>query len=205
MPHRLRRGAHLGPGRPAAGRLCPHRLPLPGRGGAHPGGAGLRAVSRRDRRAGLARPWPGGRHQRRPERRSRTWTALPFPAYEKLAGFPAGYHLPLFSYIEAPGATMVTSRGCPYQCSYCDRSVFKHGFRYNSADYIYEHMAAPAHALRRAPHQHLRRPLHPEPQAHRGALRAAVRPAPGAAVQLRRPGRPRRRRAAAPCSSGPAV
>ncbi len=65
---------------------------------------------------------------------------LPFPAYEKLAGFPKGYQLPLFSYIQAPGATMVTSRGCPYQCSYCDRSVFKRGFRYNSAEYIYRHM-----------------------------------------------------------------
>ncbi|MBA2881212.1 magnesium-protoporphyrin IX monomethyl ester (oxidative) cyclase [Desulfosalsimonas propionicica] len=65
---------------------------------------------------------------------------LPFPAYEKLAGFPKGYNLPLFSYIKAPGATMVTSRGCPYQCSYCDRSVFKSQFRYNSAEYIYEHM-----------------------------------------------------------------
>jgi anaerobic magnesium-protoporphyrin IX monomethyl ester cyclase len=65
---------------------------------------------------------------------------LPFPAYEKLAGFPRGYNLPLFSYIRAPGATMITSRGCPYQCSYCDRSVFKRGFRYNSAPYIYEHM-----------------------------------------------------------------
>lgn len=65
---------------------------------------------------------------------------LPFPAYEKLRGFPRDYHLPLFSYIDTPGATMITSRGCLYQCSYCDRSVFKKGFRYNSADYIYEHM-----------------------------------------------------------------
>jgi radical SAM superfamily enzyme YgiQ (UPF0313 family) len=65
---------------------------------------------------------------------------LPFPAYEKLQGFPGDYHLPLFSYINTPGATMITSRGCMYQCSYCDRSVFKKGFRYNSAAYIYEHM-----------------------------------------------------------------
>jgi magnesium-protoporphyrin IX monomethyl ester (oxidative) cyclase len=70
---------------------------------------------------------------------------LPFPAYEKLTGFPEGYHLPLFSYIRRPGATMVTSRGCPFQCSYCDRSVFKRGYRYNSAEYIFEHM----HHLRR--------------------------------------------------------
>jgi radical SAM superfamily enzyme YgiQ (UPF0313 family) len=66
--------------------------------------------------------------------------SLPFPAYEKLHGFPHDYHLPLFSYVNTPGATMITSRGCMYQCSYCDRSVFKKGFRYNSATYIYEHM-----------------------------------------------------------------
>jgi radical SAM superfamily enzyme YgiQ (UPF0313 family) len=66
--------------------------------------------------------------------------ALPFPAYEKLAGFPRGYHLPPFSYVRAPGTTLITSRGCVYQCSYCDRSVFQRGFRSNSADYIYEHM-----------------------------------------------------------------
>ncbi len=66
--------------------------------------------------------------------------SLPFPAYEKLDGFPGGYNLPLFSYIKFPGATMITSRGCPYQCSYCDRSVFKRGYRYNSAGYIYSHM-----------------------------------------------------------------
>ena len=65
---------------------------------------------------------------------------LPFPAYDKLRGFPGDYHLPLFSYVQTPGATMITSRGCVYQCSYCDRSVFKKGFRYNSAAYIYEHM-----------------------------------------------------------------
>ena len=66
--------------------------------------------------------------------------SLPFPAYEKLDGFPRGYELPLFSYANSPGATMITSRGCPYQCSYCDRSVFKRGYRFNSPKYIYEHM-----------------------------------------------------------------
>jgi len=66
--------------------------------------------------------------------------ALPFPAYDKLEGFPRGYHLPLFSFIRSPGATMVTSRGCLFQCTYCDRSVFKRGYRFNSPEYIYEHM-----------------------------------------------------------------
>ena len=66
--------------------------------------------------------------------------ALPFPAYEKLRGFPTHYHLPLFSYISTPGATMITSRGCMFSCSYCDRSVFQKGYRFNSAAYIYDHM-----------------------------------------------------------------
>ena len=64
---------------------------------------------------------------------------LPFPAYEKLKGFPKGYNLPLFSYAQFPGTSMITSRGCLFQCSYCDRSVYKKGFRYNSAKYIYDH------------------------------------------------------------------
>ena len=65
---------------------------------------------------------------------------LPFPDYDGLKGFPRSYNLPLFSFIEIPGATMSTSRGCPYECSYCDRSVFKRSYRYNSPEYIYEHM-----------------------------------------------------------------
>ncbi|HOW57117.1 MAG TPA: radical SAM protein [Smithellaceae bacterium] len=75
-----------------------------------------------------------------PQEKIRDLDSLPFPAYERLQGFPHDYHLPLFSYINTPGATMITSRGCLYECSYCDRSVFKKGFRYNSASYIYEHM-----------------------------------------------------------------
>lgn len=66
--------------------------------------------------------------------------ALPFPDYESLPGFPRGYNLPLFSFINVPGATLSTSRGCPYQCSFCDRSVFKRSYRYNSPEYIYAHM-----------------------------------------------------------------
>jgi anaerobic magnesium-protoporphyrin IX monomethyl ester cyclase len=65
---------------------------------------------------------------------------LPFPAYEKLPGFPRGYHLPLFAYEKRHGATMITSRGCPYTCSFCDRTVFERLYKVNSAEYIYAHM-----------------------------------------------------------------
>ena len=65
---------------------------------------------------------------------------LPFPAYEKLTGFPKTYRLPIFNYPKAPNTSCISSRGCPYSCSYCDRSVFRRSFRYNSAAYLYRHL-----------------------------------------------------------------
>ncbi len=65
---------------------------------------------------------------------------LPFPAYEKLAGYPDAYKLPIFNYPKAPNSSCISSRGCPYSCSYCDRSVFKRTFRFNSAEYLYQHL-----------------------------------------------------------------
>ncbi|HBT82653.1 MAG: B12-binding domain-containing radical SAM protein [Desulfuromonadales bacterium GWD2_61_12] len=66
--------------------------------------------------------------------------SLPFPAYEKLAGYPQAYQLPLFNYPKAPNTSCISSRGCPYACSYCDRSVFRRTFRWNSAGYLYAHL-----------------------------------------------------------------
>ncbi len=66
--------------------------------------------------------------------------SLPFPAYKKLAGYPEAYKLPIFNYPKVPNASCISSRGCPYACSYCDRSVFKRTFRYNSAEYLYSHL-----------------------------------------------------------------
>ena len=65
---------------------------------------------------------------------------LPFPAYEKLAGYPHAYQLPIFNYPRVPNSSCISSRGCPYACSYCDRSVFRNTFRYNSAEYLYAHL-----------------------------------------------------------------
>ncbi|HUJ19821.1 MAG TPA: radical SAM protein [Nitrospirota bacterium] len=67
--------------------------------------------------------------------------SLPFPAYHKLDGFPGSFEAALFNYPKTPTATVISSRGCPYQCSYCDRSVYRRSFRFNSAEYLYEHMA----------------------------------------------------------------
>ncbi len=66
--------------------------------------------------------------------------SLPFPSYEKLHGFPDSYRLPIFSYPKAPNTTIITSRGCPYSCSYCDRSVFRRSYRSNSPDYMLRYL-----------------------------------------------------------------
>lgn len=84
---------------------------------------------------------PDGKIRINPRRdRIKDLDELPFPAYEKLAGFPHAYHLPLFAYEKRHGATMITSRGCPYTCSFCDRTVFERLYKTNSAQYTYDHM-----------------------------------------------------------------
>lgn len=65
---------------------------------------------------------------------------LPFPAYDLLEGFPKKYVMPLFSYKRFPGVNIVSSRGCIYKCSYCDRSVFGNSFRFNSPAYTIDLM-----------------------------------------------------------------
>jgi anaerobic magnesium-protoporphyrin IX monomethyl ester cyclase len=63
---------------------------------------------------------------------------LPFPAYDLVEGFPRAYAPALFSYPRFPAASILSSRGCIYQCSYCDRSVFGKSFRWNSPEYTAE-------------------------------------------------------------------
>lgn len=67
---------------------------------------------------------------------------FPLPAYEKLDGFPSAYKLPIFNYPRSPGTTAISSRGCPYRCSYCDRSVFRRSFGFHSAEYMLDLMGS---------------------------------------------------------------
>jgi len=64
--------------------------------------------------------------------------SLPFPAWDMLKGFPDAYHPPFHSYRRLPVANIITTRGCPYACSFCDRSVFGQKLYSHSTEYIIE-------------------------------------------------------------------
>ena len=64
---------------------------------------------------------------------------LPFPARHLLKD------LRLYSHTPFRGArfttTMITSRGCPFNCGYCDQSIFGRTWRYHSPGYVVSEMA----------------------------------------------------------------
>jgi anaerobic magnesium-protoporphyrin IX monomethyl ester cyclase len=66
--------------------------------------------------------------------------SLPFPAWDLLEGFPASYLPAPFKVRQLPAATLVTSRGCPNTCIFCDRSVFGSSCHSQSADYVLRQM-----------------------------------------------------------------
>jgi len=61
---------------------------------------------------------------------------LPFPAWDLLPGFPSQYHPALFKYKKLPATHIVSARGCPHKCIFCDTSVFSRRIRFHSSEYI---------------------------------------------------------------------
>ena len=64
--------------------------------------------------------------------------SLPFPAWELLDGFPSRYHPALFKYKQLPSTHIISARGCPNKCIFCDTSVFSRQIRFHSAEYVLE-------------------------------------------------------------------
>jgi len=62
--------------------------------------------------------------------------SLPLPAWDLMPGFPAAFRPAPFRYRQLPAAILVTSRGCPNRCIFCDRTVFGRTCRFFSADYV---------------------------------------------------------------------
>lgn len=61
---------------------------------------------------------------------------LPYPAWDLLDGFPEAYPPATFKVRKLPAASLVTSRGCPNRCIFCDRSVFGANCHAFSAEYV---------------------------------------------------------------------
>jgi len=66
--------------------------------------------------------------------------SLPRPAWDLLPNFPKAYLPAIYDYPRAPVATYSASRGCPFECEFCDTSTFGAKIRYNSPQHVYDTM-----------------------------------------------------------------
>ena len=64
---------------------------------------------------------------------------LPIPAYHLLPSMDL-YHPQIHTYKYQPVVPMITSRGCPYRCIFCDQGVFGKRFRYISGKKVVDQM-----------------------------------------------------------------
>jgi anaerobic magnesium-protoporphyrin IX monomethyl ester cyclase len=61
---------------------------------------------------------------------------LPMPAWDLLPNLARNYCPPAHTVKRFPAALVITSRGCPGQCTFCDNKVFGKTLRSHSADYV---------------------------------------------------------------------
>jgi len=86
--------------------------------------------------AGLVVRESGGLQSTAPRAPIANLDTLPLPAWEVLDGFPQRYAPAPFKVRQLPAASLVSSRGCPNRCLFCDRSVFGDFCRFHSAESV---------------------------------------------------------------------
>lgn len=66
---------------------------------------------------------------------------LPYPAHDLVyPKFPENY-VPMYNnFIRLPAASIVSSRGCPGQCTFCDRTIFGNKYRFYSSKYLFDYL-----------------------------------------------------------------
>lgn len=75
----------------------------------------------------------------------RNLNALPIPAWDLLPSLGRYYRSSPQSFDRLPSTSLVTSRGCPNRCTFCDRSVFGNYLRSYSPDYVLKMLKILAH------------------------------------------------------------
>ncbi len=63
---------------------------------------------------------------------------LPLPAWDLLPFLPKYYHSPAYSLDKSPSSSLITTRGCGSNCTFCFQGAFGKNVRMHQAEYVFK-------------------------------------------------------------------